>query len=106
MCYQMRLEGLIFDCVILVFLFFFCVDFRDIKFGKEGYCYCIRNRFNIDVVVVFSMVDMYVKCEELDYVRRVFDLILEKDFVLWNIIIVVYVEYGMSGEVLKLIYQM
>ncbi|GAB4832923.1 hypothetical protein Ancab_006943 [Ancistrocladus abbreviatus] len=106
MCHVMRMEKLRFDCVTLASLMSASADRSDIKLGKEGHGYCIRNNLDLDVVVTTSTVDMYAKCQKVDYARRVFNSALERDLVLWNAIMAIYAELGLSGEALKLFYQM
>ncbi|KNA08736.1 hypothetical protein SOVF_160020 [Spinacia oleracea] len=106
MCHFMRLQGLRIDCVTMASLFSACSDIGDIKLGREGHCYCIRNNLDSDMVVATSMVNMYAKSKEIDYARRVFDSSLEKDLVLWNALLAAYAELGLSGKALELFYQM
>jgi pentatricopeptide repeat protein len=81
-------------------------DISNMKLGKEGHCYCIRNNLESDVVVASSIVDMYAKCERIDYARQVFNSTIKRDIVLWNTMLAAYAELGQSGEALKLFYQM
>uniref|UniRef100_A0A803MQ73 Pentatricopeptide repeat-containing protein n=1 Tax=Chenopodium quinoa TaxID=63459 RepID=A0A803MQ73_CHEQI len=105
MCRYMRLHGLRFDCVTMASLISACADTGDIKFGREGHCYCIRNNLDTDVVAA-SMVNMYAKSKEIDNARRVFEYSVEKDLVLWNALLAAYAELGLSGRALELFYQM
>lgn len=105
-CRQMRTENLRFDSVTLASLMSASADTADLKLGKEGHCYCIRNDLNSDVVVASSIVNMYAKCERIDCARQVFDSITKGDLVLWNTMLAAYAELGHSGEALKLFYQM
>lgn len=105
-CSRMSSEGLTFDSVTMASLFSSCADSSDLELGKVGHCYCIRSGLDSDVGVVASMVDMYAKCEEMDYAKRVFCSISEKDLVLWNTLLAAYAERGLSGEAMKLFYEM
>lgn len=105
-CHLMRLENLRFDSVTLASLMSAFADIRNLKFGKEGHCYCIRNNLEADVVVASSIVDLYAKCEKIDCARRAFDSAKTRDLVLWNTLLAAYAGLGHSGEALKLFYQM
>ncbi|XP_024023107.1 pentatricopeptide repeat-containing protein At5g55740, chloroplastic [Morus notabilis] len=105
-CRQMRTENLRFDSVTLASFMSASADTADLKLGKEGHCYCIRNDLNSDVVVASSIVNMYAKCKRIDCARQVFDSITKGDLVLWNTMLAAYAELGHSGEALKLFYQM
>uniref|UniRef100_A0A2N9HES6 DYW domain-containing protein n=1 Tax=Fagus sylvatica TaxID=28930 RepID=A0A2N9HES6_FAGSY len=106
MCRLMRSENLRFDSVTLASLLSASADISNMKLGKEGHCYCIRNNLESDVVVASSIVDMYAKCERIDYARQVFNSTIKRDIVLWNTMLAAYAELGQSGEALKLFYQM
>ncbi|CAI9100247.1 OLC1v1037200C1 [Oldenlandia corymbosa var. corymbosa] len=106
LCRQMRIEGFMFDSITLSSILTTSADMRDVRLGKEGHCYCIRNHFDPDVVVASSIVDMYAKCERIQDARRVFDSTAGKDTVLWNTMLSAYAELGLAGETMKLFYQM
>ncbi|XVF49255.1 hypothetical protein PTKIN_Ptkin03bG0253700 [Pterospermum kingtungense] len=106
MCHLMRLEILRFDCVTLSCILTAAANSSNIKLGKEGHCYCIRNSLQSDVVVASSIVDMYAKCGRIDYARQVFSSTTDKDIILWNTLLAAYADVGHSGEALKLFYQM
>lgn len=105
-CHQMRLENLRFDSVTLATLMSASADTSNLKLGREGHCYCIRNDLESDIVVASSIVDMYAKCERLDFAIQVFDSTAKKDLVLWNTMLAAYAELGLTGETLNLFYQM
>ncbi|XP_077211689.1 tetratricopeptide repeat (TPR)-like superfamily protein [Tasmannia lanceolata] len=106
MCRRMRSETLRFDSVTLTSVFSACSDSCDLELGKEGHGYSIRNNLVSDLVVVSSIIDMYAKCERIDDARRVFDSATQGDLVMWNTLIAAYAQFGLSGEALKLFYQM
>ncbi|PRQ46491.1 putative tetratricopeptide-like helical domain-containing protein [Rosa chinensis] len=98
MCRLMRLENLRFDSVTLASLMSAFADTRNLKFGKEAHCYCIRNNLEGDVVVSSSIVDLYAKCEKIDYARRAFESATTRDLVLWNTLLAAYAGLGHSGQ--------
>ncbi|MBA0835633.1 hypothetical protein Goarm_007904, partial [Gossypium armourianum] len=106
MCHLMRSENLRFDCVTLSSILTAAANSSNIKLGKEGHCYCIRNSLQSDVVVASSIVDMYAKCGRIDYAGHVFSSTTNKDIILWNTLLAAYANVGHSGEALKLFYQM
>uniref|UniRef100_A0A7N0V7G3 Chlororespiratory reduction 21 n=1 Tax=Kalanchoe fedtschenkoi TaxID=63787 RepID=A0A7N0V7G3_KALFE len=105
-CRVMRLEGLRFDSVTLASIMSACADTSNLKLGLEGHCYCIRNNLDSDAVVASSIIDTYGKCGRLEYARSVFESAPHRDIVLWNTMLAAYAEMGLSGEALKLFYQM
>ncbi|TKY73224.1 Pentatricopeptide repeat-containing protein [Spatholobus suberectus] len=106
MCHMMREENLRFDCVTLSSLLAVAADTRDVGLGMKAHAYCIKNDFECDVVVSSGIVDMYAKCGRMDCARRVFSCARKKDIVLWNTMLAACAEQGLSGEALKLLFQM
>ncbi|KAI3947335.1 hypothetical protein MKW92_015424, partial [Papaver armeniacum] len=105
-CRLMRSENFGFDSVTLTTILSASTEVRNLELGKECHGYCIRNNFDSDVVVANSIIEMYGKCENTDKARRVFEKTIQKDLTLWNTLIAAYAESGLSGEALKLFYQM
>lgn len=106
MCYLMRKEKLRFDSMTLSSLLAIAADTRDAKLGMKAHGFCIKNDFDSDAVVLSGVVDMYAKCGRVECARRVFASAERKDVVLWNTMLAAYAEMGLSGEALKLFYQM
>ncbi|XP_050379630.1 pentatricopeptide repeat-containing protein At5g55740, chloroplastic-like, partial [Argentina anserina] len=94
MCRLMRLENLRFDSVTLASLMSAFADTRNLNLGKEAHCYCIRNNLEDDVVVASSIVDLYAKCDKIDYARRTFESATTGDLVLWNTLLAAYAGLG------------
>ncbi|KAK4853712.1 hypothetical protein QYF36_013460 [Acer negundo] len=106
MCHLMKSKNLRFDCVTLASILAAAADTSNLKLGKEGHCYCIRNNLESDVAVASSIVDMYAKCERIDDAKGVFNSITNRDIVTWNILLAAYADFGLSGEALRIFYQM
>ncbi|CAN4076721.1 unnamed protein product [Withania somnifera] len=102
----MRLNGFQFDSVTLSTILSASEELKDLKLGREGHCFCIRNNFENNTVVASGIINMYAKCEKIPDARLVFDYTMEKDLVLWNTLLAAYAEVGLSGETLRLFYQM
>ncbi|KAF8388577.1 hypothetical protein HHK36_027252 [Tetracentron sinense] len=71
-----------------------CSISTDVRMGKEVHGWILRSGIGLDVVLENSIIDLYVKCGALDYGRRVFGLMAERDTVSWNIIIASYLQIG------------
>ncbi|VVB16138.1 unnamed protein product [Arabis nemorensis] len=106
MCQLMRLENLKFDCVTLSTLMSVAARTQNVKLGKEVQCYCIRHSFESDIVLASTAVDMYAKCGSVVDAKKVFDSTVQKDLILWNTLLAAYAESGLSGEALRLFYEM
>ncbi|CAO2835504.1 unnamed protein product [Amaranthus hypochondriacus] len=77
-----------------------------IKLGKEIHCYVLRNALDCDLYVQTTLLDMYVKCDELGKAQAMFDLITTKNIVAWNSLISGYSSKGMLEDAQRLFYQM
>ncbi|KAA0043370.1 hypothetical protein IC582_004044 [Cucumis melo] len=106
LCHVMQSENLRFDSVTLASIMAAAADSRNLKLGKEGHSFCVRNNLESDVAVASSIIDMYAKCENLECARRVFNAMIKRDLIMWNTLLAAYAEQGHSGETLKLFYQM
>nr|AEP33737.1 chlororespiratory reduction 21 [Nasturtium officinale] len=106
MCQLMRLENLKYDCVTLSTLMSAAARTQNLKLGKEVQCYCIRHSFASDIVLASTAVDMYANCGSIIDAKKVFDSVLAKDLILWNTLLSVYAESGLSGEAFRLFYEM
>uniref|UniRef100_A0A1J3DBY2 Pentatricopeptide repeat-containing protein, chloroplastic n=1 Tax=Noccaea caerulescens TaxID=107243 RepID=A0A1J3DBY2_NOCCA len=105
-CQLMRLEKLKFDCVTLSTLMSAAARTQNLKLGREVQCYCIRHSFESDIVLASTVVDMYAKCGSIVEAKKVFDSTVQKDLILWNTLLAAYAESGLSGEALRLFYEM
>ncbi|KAG8387507.1 hypothetical protein BUALT_Bualt02G0028300 [Buddleja alternifolia] len=69
--------------------------------GKQIHCQCVKNGFFEDVSVGTSLVDMYIKNENLDGGKRVFDEIRDKNVVTWTSLLTGYAQKGTIHKVLE-----
>lgn len=106
MCQQMRSDDLRYDSVTLASVFCASADLVNLELGEQGHCYCIRNNLESDVVVASCIIDMYAKCQRTDDARKVFNITTHRDLMMWNTMIAAYAQLGLSGEAVKLFYQM
>ncbi|KAK9162778.1 hypothetical protein Syun_003680 [Stephania yunnanensis] len=59
-----------------------------------------------DLSVATALVNMYVKCGQLGVAREIFDSIVEKDVILWNVMIAGYGNHGDATSALEVFLQM
>ncbi|KNA07198.1 hypothetical protein SOVF_174060, partial [Spinacia oleracea] len=70
--------------------------------GKQVHNHILRRELVSYVVLQNSMIDMYAKCGNLMYARRVFDRIPERSVISWNAMLVGYSKHGMGSNVIEL----
>ncbi|CAL5207724.1 unnamed protein product [Lathyrus oleraceus] len=70
--------------------------------GKQVHNHVLRSEIPSFVVLQNSLIDMYSKCGNLTYSRRIFDTMYERTVISWNAMLVGYSKHGEGREVLKL----
>lgn len=71
--------------------------------GKEIYGFYIRNLYNlfeISLVLGIFMFNMYIRCGSIFFVRYCFGIMVEKDVVVWILMIEGLGIYGFGFEVI------
>lgn len=70
--------------------------------GKQVHNYVLRSELPFYVVLQNSLIDMYSKCGNLTYARRIFDNMSERTVISWNAMLVGYGKHGKGREVVEL----
>ncbi|XP_059312495.1 pentatricopeptide repeat-containing protein At4g01030, mitochondrial [Lycium ferocissimum] len=65
-------------------------ELRHLKIGKEIHCHVIRNGLDYDLHIATSLVDMYVKNDDLTSAQAVFDCMTNRNICAWNSLIAGY----------------
>ncbi|XP_057853461.2 pentatricopeptide repeat-containing protein At2g13600 [Cryptomeria japonica] len=74
--------------------------------GIQVYALVIKNGYVSNLFVLSGIVNLYSKCGGLSDARQLFDIMSERDVVLWNAMITGYAHNGYFEEGLKLFVQM
>ncbi|XP_076925339.1 putative pentatricopeptide repeat-containing protein At3g13770, mitochondrial [Bidens hawaiensis] len=72
------------------------------EMGKQIHCHALRSELPFYVVLQNSLIDMYTKCGQLSYARRVFEKMPERTVISWNAMLVGYSKHGMGREMADL----
>ncbi|KAF2285565.1 hypothetical protein GH714_005542 [Hevea brasiliensis] len=76
-----------------------CGLLADFTSGKQIHGYAIRKKLNHDLSLCNALIDMYSKCGNLNYARRVFeDISFCRDAISWSSLISGYGLHGMGKE--------
>ncbi|OAY40542.1 putative pentatricopeptide repeat-containing protein At3g13770, mitochondrial [Manihot esculenta] len=70
--------------------------------GKQVHNHVLRCELPFYVVIQNSLIDMYSKCGNLNYSRRIFDRMPERTVISWNAMLVGYSKHGRGREVVEL----
>ncbi|XP_058088097.1 pentatricopeptide repeat-containing protein At2g27610 [Magnolia sinica] len=83
-----------------------CSCLYDRFFGKQIHCHCIKCGCEADTSVGTSLVDMYMKCDDIEDGRKLFDQMPERNVVTWTSLLAGYTRNGLPELVLELFFQM
>lgn len=84
------------DGVVMVSLLLVCSQLGWPRHGKSIHGWSIRSFLGLGLSLGNALVDMYVKCGELDYAHRVFHGMPVRDVISWSALIL---GYGFNGQV-------
>eukprot|EP01018_Ginkgo_biloba_P037865 Gb_08118 [translate_table: standard] len=104
--WQMQQEGMKFDQFVLASVISACASLAALEQGKQVHDSITESRIELDIFVASALVDMYAKCGSIEDARGVFDKMLKKDTVAWNMMIAGYAQHGQGEEALKLFLKM
>jgi pentatricopeptide repeat protein len=83
-----------------------CAHLKDLQRGKEIHTYIIRSGFQGDVLVGNALIDMYLKCGNIENANQVFEGMLQRDVISFTTMITGYTQNGHSNKAFKLLQQM
>ncbi|XP_010437515.1 PREDICTED: pentatricopeptide repeat-containing protein At4g35130, chloroplastic-like [Camelina sativa] len=72
-----------------------CSHLYSAKMGKEIHCHALRSGIKTgDVMVLASVLDMYSKYGEVNYAERIFNSMVQRNIVAWNVMVGCYARNG------------
>lgn len=89
-----------------------CANLADLKLGRQAHCHVIKHGFHFqarlepDIFVGNSLIDMYSKCGSVQDGSLVFKIMVGRDWVSWNAMIVGYAQNGHGLEAINLFKEM
>uniref|UniRef100_A0ACD5WJZ4 Uncharacterized protein n=2 Tax=Avena sativa TaxID=4498 RepID=A0ACD5WJZ4_AVESA len=83
-----------------------CAQLGALEQGRWLHSYLEKKKVLFDVVVKTALIDMYAKCGRLDLAMMIFESMLEKSVVTWNVMIVGLGTHSCGRDAVKLFYQM
>ncbi|CAI0465850.1 unnamed protein product [Linum tenue] len=98
--------GIVPNPVTLVCAISACAKLQDLELGKKVCAYIGEFGLEVNTVMTNALVDMYMKCGDIDSAKRLFDECTDKNLVLCNTMMSNYVRHGMPVEGLVVLDQM
>ncbi|KAK6928152.1 Pentatricopeptide repeat [Dillenia turbinata] len=99
-------ENVLPDLITLASGLFSCANLKCLLEGKSIHGYIIRNGVELDMVAMTALIDMYSKCNDLDCAKGLFDGLDHKDVVMFNVMMVAYLQNGFACEAIETFYEM
>ncbi|GAB4848910.1 hypothetical protein Ancab_003722 [Ancistrocladus abbreviatus] len=103
---EMGLSGLWPNSVTVSSALPACSELKDLNSGREIHGYIVKNYMVENVFVTSALVDMYASCSRLRQAELVFDNMLMRDVVSWNVILTAYFSHGECDKALSLFRKM
>ncbi|KAK6127373.1 hypothetical protein DH2020_038884 [Rehmannia glutinosa] len=72
------------------------------EYGKQVHAHVLRSELSFFIVLQNSLIDMYSKCGNLTYSRRVFEEMPERSVISWNAMLAGYSKHGIGNIVVDL----
>ncbi|KAL0555169.1 hypothetical protein IC582_009108 [Cucumis melo] len=99
---QLQIEGMNSNSVTYASVLTALSGLAALNHGKQVHSHVLRSGQCSYVVLLNSLIDMYSKCGNVCYARRIFDSMPERTCISWNAMLVGYSKHGMAREVLEL----
>ncbi|KAJ4721235.1 Pentatricopeptide repeat-containing protein [Melia azedarach] len=87
---QMQLDCLKPDCVTVASLVSACASVGALHKGEQLHSYAIKRGISKDIIVEGSLLDLYVKCSNIETAHKFFLTTEKENVVLWNVMLVAY----------------
>lgn len=83
-----------------------CAELSALPLGREIHSHMIRALMDRNMLVTNSLINMYMKCGSLKAGQTLFEEMVSRDIISWNIMITGYGMHGLGHEALKIFNQM
>ncbi|KAJ4954318.1 hypothetical protein NE237_011101 [Protea cynaroides] len=95
---KMLLEMVEPNYITFIGLLRISIELNDIEIGKQLHCFIIKSNLALNCFVGSALVDMYSKYSLVEDARQLFDKILFRDMVLWNVMVSCYAYNRLTEE--------
>jgi len=103
---KMRMNGVISSRSTLASVLSVVAGLGDLGCGLLIHGEAVKLGFESSVYVASSLINMYGKCEMLCDAKKVFDVVCDRNVVMWNTILGVYAQNGCLSDVMELFSEM
>ncbi|KAF3649025.1 putative pentatricopeptide repeat-containing protein [Capsicum annuum] len=103
---QLRESSITLDGFVLSSMMGIFADFALVELGKQLHCCAVKIPAGLDISVLNSIMDMYIKCGLIEEAETLFDVVPQKNVISWTVMITGYGKYGLGGEAVELFKKM
>ncbi|KAL3502343.1 hypothetical protein ACH5RR_036792 [Cinchona calisaya] len=103
---EMEVAGIKPDEVTMIGLVSSCAQLEDLVLGREFHQRIEGYGLNLTVPLGNALMDMYVKCGDLDEAKALFDRMVKKTMVSWTTMVVGYAKFGLLDTARKIFDEM
>ncbi|KAK5839320.1 hypothetical protein PVK06_008097 [Gossypium arboreum] len=80
-----------------------CAKLSDLKCSQSVHSQILKSPFGNNIFIQTAVVDMYVKCDKVDYAYKLFERMSERDLAAWNAMLLGFAQLGFLTEVFSLL---
>ncbi|XP_042387378.1 pentatricopeptide repeat-containing protein At4g13650-like isoform X2 [Zingiber officinale] len=102
----MQCAGFRPDSITIAALLTACSSIGDVQRGKQLHSYVLKAGLSSEYIIEGSILDLYVKCADIETAREFFNTTDRGNVVLWNVMLVAYGQMGDLGKSFDMFYQM
>lgn len=103
---QLLVEGLRPNMYTLISSLRSCASLLDASLGKQVHSHVVKANLSGNIYVGTALLDMYVKCGQLDDAELIFYRLSEKDVFTWTVVISGYAQSNQGEKALRCFNQM
>ncbi|KAM1408414.1 hypothetical protein ACFX2I_008935 [Malus domestica] len=96
---QLQREGMTSNYVTYASVLTALSGLAELDLGRQVHSHILCQELPSYVVLLNSLIDMYSKCGNLSYSRRIFDSMTERTIISWNAMLVGYSKHGMGRKI-------
>ncbi|XP_022724668.1 pentatricopeptide repeat-containing protein At4g19191, mitochondrial isoform X2 [Durio zibethinus] len=99
---QMKQKGLEPNNLTFPFIAKACAKISNLKYSQTLHNQILKSPFGSDIFVQTALVDMYIKCDQVDYACKTFERMPERDLAAWNAMLIGFAKLGFLDKLLSL----
>ncbi|XP_010272864.1 PREDICTED: pentatricopeptide repeat-containing protein At4g08210 [Nelumbo nucifera] len=83
-----------------------CCNIVALEAGKQVHAYCVKSAYEMEEVIITSLIHMYTKCGDIEAGLTLFNDVSRRDTICWTEIIVGCAQNGRATEAIRLFQEM